>query len=53
MTKRNYLKEIREQRKKEEQELKEMQELYNSRTTINAKLSDIKTNEKIYIFKRG
>ena len=47
MTKRNYLKEIREQREKEEQEIKEMREFYNSSTKIMAKLSDIKTNEKI------
>ena len=47
MTKRDYLKEIREQREKEEQEIKEMRDFYNSSTKINAKLSDIKTNEKI------
>ena len=43
MTKRDYLKEIREQREKEEQEIKEMRDFYNSSTKINAKLSDIKT----------
>ena len=47
MTKRDYLKEIREQREKEEQEIKEMRDFYNSSTKINAKLRDIKTNEKI------
>ena len=43
MTNRNYLKEIREEREREEQHRKKILKLYNSRTKINAKLSDIKT----------
>ena len=43
MTNRNYLQELKEEREREEQEIKEMHEFYNSRTKINAKLSDIKT----------
>ena len=44
MKHRNYLKEIREEREREEQHIKKILEFYNSRTKINAKLSDIKTN---------
>ena len=46
MTYRNYVQELREQREREEQDLKEMHEFYDSSTKINAKISDIKTNEK-------
>ena len=44
MTYRNHVQELREQREKDEQHLKEILEFYNSRTKINAKLSDIETN---------
>ena len=46
MTYRNYLQELKKEREREEQEIKQMHEFYNSSTKINAKLCDIKTNEK-------
>ena len=47
MTKRNYVQEIREEREREEKHIKKILEFYNSSIKIMAKLSDIKTNEKI------
>ena len=47
MTNRNYVQKIREEREREEQHIKKILQFYNSSTKINAKLSDIKTNEKI------
>ena len=47
MTNRNYVQELREEREREEQHIKKILEFYNSSTKNNAKLIDIKTNEKI------
>ena len=47
MTIKNQYQKMLEEREIFEQEIKEMHEFYNSSTKISAKLSEIRTNEKL------